>query len=153
MTKVSFHNAGLSQAEDLASLRARAMRPSLEAVGRYDPDRARARVLSEFDPTATWTIRVDDTDVGFFVLRDKVDHLYLDHLYVDTPFQGQGIGRAVVSHVQELGLYQAKPVRLIALIKSPANAFYLACGFREIAQDGVDVTYEWRAERTGTEPK
>lgn len=143
MPSITLRPASHSEADALASLRVRVMRPSLEAAGRFDPQRARTRFLSKFDPKATWVIEMEGAPVGFFVLCDKGDHLYLDHLYVDLPFQNRGFGRTVVSHTQNLARRQAKPIRLIALSQSPANGFYVSCGFRVIAEDGIDVTYEW----------
>ncbi len=146
MPGITFRPASHSEADALASLRVRVMRPSLEAAGRFDPQRARTRFLSKFDPKATWVIEMEGVLVGFFVLRDNGDHLYLDHLYVDLPFQNRGLGRAVVSHTKNIAHRQAKPVRLIALSQSPANGFYVSCGFRVIAREGLDVTYEWCPE-------
>ena len=45
--------------EALADLRVAAMRPSLEALGRFDPDRARSRFLDKFIRVATRKIVVD----------------------------------------------------------------------------------------------
>jgi hypothetical protein len=46
--------------EALAELRIAAMRPSLEAVGRFDPDRARSRFLNNFCREATRKVEVDE---------------------------------------------------------------------------------------------
>jgi len=42
-----------ADAELLAQIRVEAMRPSLEAVSRFDPERARNRFLSSFQPLDT----------------------------------------------------------------------------------------------------
>ncbi len=143
--EITFRPASLTEAKALAALRVRVMQPSLTAVGRFDPQRARASVLSDFDPNATWVIQSDGACAGFFILRHKGDHLYLDHLYVDLAFQGFGLGRAVISHVQEVARSHSKPIRLVALSQSPANRFYVSCGFRKVSLDGVDNHYEWSA--------
>ena len=74
--------ATAAQAEQLASIRVAAMRPSLEAVGRFDPERARERFLKSYCPGETEIIYANEKIVGFYVLRRRSDHLYLDHLYV-----------------------------------------------------------------------
>ena len=42
---------------DLAAMRVAAMKPSLEAVGRFDPERARNRFLESYQPEDTSIIR------------------------------------------------------------------------------------------------
>ena len=128
-------------------LRVRVMRPSLEALGRFDAARAKARFLATFSQQETQIIVQDGTIAGFFVLRERFDHLYLDHLYIDTDFQRRGLGRFAVQWTQSLAAAKSVPVRLIALVQSPANAFYQSCGFVEIGRDGVDITYEWSSAR------
>lgn len=129
--------ATAAEAEQLASIRVDAMRPSLEAVGRFDPDRARERFLKSYCPADTEIIYVDETIVGFYVLRMRSDHLYLDHLYMTPSSQGHGIGRKVIEglkfEAQALGL----PIRLMALNGSPSNDFYLRNAFSKISSDAA----------------
>jgi hypothetical protein len=70
----------MSEADVLADIRLEAMRPSLEAVGRFDPVRARARFLDGFIPEDTQVLCVGGRTAGFQVVRRRPDHLYLDHL-------------------------------------------------------------------------
>lgn len=130
-------------AEHLAAIRVEAMRPSLEAVGRFDPERARDRLLASFRPDDTRVIRQDDQVAGFFVVRRQADHLYLDHLYLAPAFQGRGIGRYVIERLKTEARALALPIRLVALNGSPANAFYLSCGFVRGGADALDTRYEW----------
>lgn len=133
-----------SDGSSLAELRAQAMRPSLEAIGRFDAERARSRFLERFQPSHTWKL-LDEGDVlgGFFVLMDRGDHLYLDHLYVRPGMQGMGFGTCVIRHAKTLAGKRACPIRLVALRESPANAFYRRHGFRLIGSDELDNRYEW----------
>ncbi|WP_273689403.1 GNAT family N-acetyltransferase [Ketogulonicigenium vulgare] len=133
-----------ARAEDaarLADIRVAAMRDSLMAVGRFDETRARARLLDNFTPADTMLIYIGDL-MGFYVLRPRTDHLYLDHLYVKPEHQGQGVGRQVIAHLQGMG----QVIRLIALQDSAAAGFYAACGFRLLSSDGLDSQFEWQPE-------
>ena len=76
----------LAKAEDaplLADLRVAAMRPSLEAAGRFDPERARARFMDTFDPSVTWHVLHEGQRVGVVVVRHQPDGMLLDHLYIE----------------------------------------------------------------------
>jgi ribosomal protein S18 acetylase RimI-like enzyme len=105
------------------------MRPSLEAVGRFDPERAKSRFLEGFEPTLTREIRLGGKRVGFVVVRPVGDHLLLEHLYVSPGNQGCGLGsgalRAVIAEARAAKLV----LRVGALKMSPSNAFYRKHGF------------------------
>ena len=130
--------------EAFADLRIAAMRPSLEAVGRFDPDRARSRFLDNFLRVATRKIEVDGGLVGFYVLKDNEDHLYLDHMYVRPEFQGNGLDglilKRIIAEAQERGL----PLRLGALRGSRSNQFYQSHGFVRTHEEEWDIYYEYR---------
>ncbi|MEP0074002.1 MAG: hypothetical protein ABJE79_14995 [Marinomonas sp.] len=55
----------------MAEIRAAAMKPSLEALGRFDERRVRDRFLESFTPDETFQIVSDDEILGFFVVRNK----------------------------------------------------------------------------------
>lgn len=135
--------ATAADADRLAALRVEAMRPRLEAVGRFDPDRARNRFLSTFSAAETRIIQIGGRLAGFFVLRRRDDHHYLDHLYVAPGFQGRGIGRHVVDGLKRDADAAGLPLRLTALNGSPANDFYRACGFLPVSTDSLDTLYQW----------
>jgi len=130
----------------LAEIRLEAMRPSLEALDRYNPQRARDRFLKTFEPDDTKLITLNGSLAGFFVVREFPDHLYLDHLYIREARQGQGLGRFVVETLQKEATKRSIPIRLIALEGSRANAFYASCGFTVTSRQDVDVGYEWKTD-------
>lgn len=130
---------------NLADIRAEAMRPSLTAVDRFDPARARARFLDHYVPSDTFVIRAGPEVIGFYVLRRRPDHLYLDHLYIRPEHQGDGLGRRIVTAIQNQARDAVVALRLMALLGSPANDFYVACGFRLDRCDDLDAHYVWRA--------
>ncbi|MEP0941183.1 MAG: GNAT family N-acetyltransferase [Rhizobiaceae bacterium] len=132
-----------ADADVLADIRVEAMRSSLEAVGRFDPDRARQRFLSDFTPTDTKIIQIGGQTVGFYVLRHRRDHLYLDHLYIQPAHQGGGLGRMVVDQLQRQARKEGLPIKLMALKQSPANGFYQSSGFVLLSSDELDNHYLW----------
>jgi ribosomal protein S18 acetylase RimI-like enzyme len=95
MPQVFLSQVNRSDGDLLADLRVRAMKESLEAVGRFDPIRAKNRFLDNFDPLFTQEILLNNERVGFVVVKEMDDHFYLDHLYVDPQHQSKGVGAAV----------------------------------------------------------
>lgn len=132
-----------ADAELLAEIRVDSMRPSLQAVGRFDPERARSRFLSSFQAPDTNIIYLEEKVAGFFVVRTETDHLYLDHLYVVATFQGRGIGRRIVHDLKAVATTASLVIRLMALNESPSNRFYKSCGFKFVSADQLDTLYQW----------
>jgi GNAT superfamily N-acetyltransferase len=141
------HPATEADAPALADIRVEAMRPSLKAMGRFDPDRARTRFLSKFTASETQIIREKGEVAGFIVVRVRQDHVCLEHLYIRARFQGCGIGRVVVTELQEKARSLGLPIRLMALRGSPANGFYQSCGFVQTIMEEFDIHYEWTSDK------
>jgi ribosomal protein S18 acetylase RimI-like enzyme len=139
--QIEFEQTTLADAESLIDMRLLAMRASLEHVGRFDRVRARERFLSTFDPSTCRTIRWENMSVGFAVVRRRVDHLLLDHLYILPAFQGRGIGAAVLVDVFADADTHALPVLVGALRESGANRFYQRHGFVKVGEREWDIYY------------
>jgi GNAT superfamily N-acetyltransferase/ketosteroid isomerase-like protein len=127
--------------EALLALRVCAMQPSLEALGRFDPARARERFASTFVAEHMQHILLRGQRVGCVTLRPKVDALRLDHLYIEPAFQRQGIGAWVMDWACAMADLRRQPLTLAALQGSAANAFYQRHGFVEVSRSDFDVEY------------
>ncbi len=143
MPTVEFVPAVAEDASALAELRVLAMRPSLEAIGRFDAERAKLRFLNSFDPAATWHVTHGGQRIGVLVLRQEHDGLLLDHLYIDPAAQGQAIGSEVLQYVFSQARRLGCPVRVGALKGSRSNAFYVRHGFRPTSSGEWDNYYAW----------
>ena len=130
-----------SDAEELVALRIAAMRESLERIGRFSPERARARFLESFVPEHTRHIVHNDLRVGFVLIRPDGDGLYLDHLYIHPDFQSRGLGsQALTVILKEADLAQ-KDIKVGALKESDSNRFYQAHGFELVDESEWDNYY------------
>lgn len=141
MPALDYAPAQAGDFEDLLALRLRAMRESLERLGRYDEQRARERLAAGFDPAHTRHILVDGRRVGFMVLKTLSHALRLEHLYIDPAMQDQGIGHRVISEVCAEADRRQLPVELVALKRSDANRFYLRHGFVATGEGEWDIDY------------
>jgi GNAT superfamily N-acetyltransferase len=144
MASVTLEPVRETDAPALADLRALAMRPSLEAAGRFDPQRARHRFLSTFRAQDTWHVLLDGMRAGVVVIRIRPADFLLDHLYVHPTCQGRGVGSIVVQQLQARARAAGKSVVVSALKGSRSNDFYLRHGFRLTGQEAWDNHYAWR---------
>lgn len=141
--KMDVKQVTMDDLESLIALRIKAMQPSLEAIDRFDPLRARERFVKGFDAKLCSKVLVGNKLAGFYVLIDREDHLWLDHLYIDPSFQGTGLGSAILKNVQIIATNSNLVLRLGALKESRANQFYLSHGFVCIAKEQWDNIYQW----------
>lgn len=125
----------------LLVLRVRAMQPSLQALGRFEPERARERFAATFLPEHMRHIVVEGQRVGCVTLRPKPGALRLDHHYIEPAAQKRGIGSWVMDWACSTADLRQQPLELAALQGSDANRFYQRHGFVELSRSDFDIEY------------
>jgi GNAT superfamily N-acetyltransferase len=137
--------------DELVALRIATMRESLERIGRFDPQRAAGRFRAAFRPADTRRIVVDGVNagcVGFWAEPidaagvDQSRAMRIEHFYIAAPFQGQGLGGAVLQQLFESAPEGVALFRVGALRDSDANRFYRRHGFVKVSEDEWDIAYE-----------
>ena len=128
----------------LAELRAKAMKPSLEALGRFDENRVRSRFLGGFIADETFKLEFSGELVGLYVIQQKEDHLFLNHLYIDPQYQGNRLGAYVINEIKRIANEKEMPIKLGALKQSRSNDFYQSHGFVHTHYDEFDNYYIWQ---------
>jgi ribosomal protein S18 acetylase RimI-like enzyme len=141
MVDIEFLPADVEDADALASLRVAAMQPSLEAVDRFDLQRARQRLLVDYSPEHTCHVLLQGQRVGCVVVKPDMLGFLLQHLYIHPQHQNRGIGTAVLAKVFALADAAAQELRVVALRGSDANRFYLRHGFVQMQEVDWDVYY------------
>lgn len=109
--------------DSLLELRIRVMKPSLEKVGRFDYQRSRNRFLNSFIPEQTTIIKEHKYLLGFYMISEKDEELFFNHSYIDSAYQGKGIGKQILNKVKEYSNQINKDIKLEALKESRANTF------------------------------
>ncbi len=136
--------------EALFALRMDAIASSLQQLGIYNAERSRQRFAARFVPACMQHICRDGQRVGFYTLYPPTpdqQEYRLEHLYIHNASQGQGIGTAVLRHVQGLAQQQGVPLTLYALRLSAANRFYQRHGFVITSEDEIEHFYRWLPEK------
>lgn len=139
---VQFLPVDESDFDAMADLRALAMRPSLERLGRYDAERSRSRLRANFAPAGMRWICQDGERVGFYAVSRETGALRLDHLYLHPDAQGRGLGGIAVAAVIAQAYTAGLPLRVTALRGSESNAFYRGNGFVQTGESEWDIEYE-----------
>ncbi|MDP3854767.1 GNAT family N-acetyltransferase [Phenylobacterium sp.] len=138
-----FSPAAAYDVERLVELRVATMRESLERIGRFDPVRARRRMVEQFRPEHTRLIWRGEAFAGCVAFGpDASGWRRLEHFYIHPDHQGAGLGAHVLAALLAESDAQALAVKLTVLRESPANRFYARFGFAETGRDEVDIFYE-----------
>lgn len=132
------------EGELLAQLRVEAMKPSLEAIGRFDPIRAKNRFLESFKPENTSKVYFEGELAGFYVLNQNPGHMELAHLCIRPKYQNKGLGSYLINKVKNISSKIGLPIKLGALKQSESNAFYLSHGFTKVSEAEFDNYYEYK---------
>lgn len=99
------------------------------AGGTWDDERVRRdSVKDSADPDAS-VILVGGVEAGILLVERQPEEIHLRTLYLLSGYQGQGIGGALVSALQEEAAARCVPIRLRVLKVNPAKRFYERLGF------------------------
>lgn len=146
---IAFRPAAWADFEALLALRIATMRESLERIGRFDPERARARFRQGFHPEHTRLIDFNGACIGCVTLREESPNLaWLEHFYIYPSFQGRGLGAAVLRLITGEADAGGHTLRLSVLKESRAAEFYRRHGFHETHVEDWDVFFERPPQRT-----
>ncbi len=125
--------------ETIVELRAVVMRPDLERLGRFDPQRVRQRFREAYVPEHVSIVLYDGAFAGSVAMRPGDDGWWLEHFFLRPDLQGQGLGSAVLRTVLAPRDAAGETVRLNVLQGSAARRLYARHGFVLESQDPVDV--------------
>lgn len=100
-------------------------------------DRGRQEVTlqQEWIPEEVRIITLDGADVGWLQCIHSSDELFLMQIFVDGPFQNQGIGTEVMNRLISEAAHANQPVILGVAKINPARRLYQRLGFRTVLED------------------
>ena len=138
----SFRAATMADFEPLLDLRLRVMRPHLERIGRFDPDRARRYFGEGFDLNWMRVILVDGAIAGCVCFRREDEHWVLEYFYLESRYHRTGLGASILRVLLAEADRSGRLVRLEVVKGSEAARFYERHGFARCGEGPWDVYYE-----------
>lgn len=113
--------------EPMLALSIRVMRPHLERIGRYDPDRRRVRMRKQFDAGILNVIEAEGAMIGCVGVEAAGEAVEIHSLFLEPECQGRGLGQAVFHAIQTA--HPGRPCAIEVLKESPARRFWERLGF------------------------
>jgi GNAT superfamily N-acetyltransferase len=142
MAELQYRAATEDDFERLLALRIAAMQPSLERIGRFEPQRARERFRGSFAPQFMRMIFEDEQLIGCVTVRpEEGPTIWVEHLYIAPSHQGRGVGAEVMNAITANADRAGHTIRIAVLRESDANAFYTRLGFCETNREEWDIYY------------
>lgn len=142
--EIRFRPATEADFEYILDLSIRTMRAHLERIGRFDPERRRARMRQHLDAGSLHVIAREGATIGCCGLYDRGPHMELHSVFLEPALQGRGLGAEVFAALRE-----AHPGRawwIEVLKESPARRFWERQGFVLTG----DAPFDWILERPAT---
>ena len=110
------------------------MKKIIEELG-LDMSAQAASFLQNWDLAEVRIIAVGNSDVGWLQSSVRDDGLFVAQLFVDDPFQGQGIGTEVMNRLIGEASRLNQAVRLAVVKTNPALRLYERLGFHITHED------------------
>jgi hypothetical protein len=137
---MEYISADQADGNELAELRASTMKPSLVALDRFNEIRVRSRFLEKCESNDTVKVIENGELLGLYVVREREDYLFLDHLYIKIAHLSKNRGKAIIDVIVEAEKFKSLPVHLRALRGSRANNFYIKNGFKKLIMANLIFT-------------
>ena len=127
----------------LYDLYKKVMRPCIDATWGWDEKFQTNGFKKNLKPTDWIIIKINNENIGGFVLLEKHDHLWLKMIIIKPEFQRKGIGGKVVSYIQSIAKESSLPLRLNVIKENPVKPFYLKYGFTQYGEDASFYKLQW----------
>ena len=138
----SFRAATMADFEPLLDLRLRVMRPALERIGRFDPDRARQYFGEGFDLNWMRVVLVDGAIAGCVCFRREDEHWVIEYFYLEPRFHRTGLGSSILRALLMEADRSGRIVRLEVVKGSDSAHLYERHGFARYGEGEWDFHYE-----------
>jgi GNAT superfamily N-acetyltransferase len=132
--QIAFRPAGVQDFEYCKRLYFAGMQRIIEELN-LDMAPQTASFQEHWVPAQVRIIAVDSSDVGWLQSTMQDDGLFVVQLFVDGPFQRQGIGTEVMNRLIGKAACLDRAVRLAVVKINPALRLYERLGFRTTHED------------------
>ncbi len=121
------------------------MRGYIEGTwGPWDGDAQEASFHDRFVSGEVNIIVSGGRDVGYIAALNEPTEIRLFNIMIAPEFQRQGIGTAVLKHLQAVAVALGVPIRLQVLKVNPARQLYERLGFRVFEETATHFRMEWQ---------
>jgi ribosomal protein S18 acetylase RimI-like enzyme len=150
MTAYTMRSATMQDLPWLFVAKEEAYRAYVEEIwGRWDEAFQRQWLEEEFTRTTTRIINSDNRYIGFLQTDDETRRTFIRNLVIAQPYQGRGIGTAILHSIMTAAAAGGRAVELgVFKINDRARALYERLGFITTGETGTHFEMRWRGGPT-----
>ncbi|MEM6988154.1 MAG: GNAT family N-acetyltransferase [Pseudomonadota bacterium] len=112
-------------------------------VGRWNAS-AMSRHIGARCAEGRWRIlMIAGERIGLMSVEETAKELRVEQLFLEPAWQGQGIGKRLITYCKDRSRRRRKPLRLSVLHSNPARHFYNRCGFIEETRTRTSRKLVW----------
>ncbi|MGC1633253.1 MAG: GNAT family N-acetyltransferase [Gelidibacter sp.] len=112
------------------------LKPYLEKLWHWDEVHQRTIHKKKFTPVKTSLIKFHEQIVGFMVVSEKDQEIYIENLLIGQYFQNLGIGTEVMQRMIQKSISEKKVIRLqVFKINIKAQKFYEDLEFKKTSEN------------------
>jgi len=102
-----------------------------------------------FSKESTDLIILDEKKIGYIIMKESDEEIYIENILIDNRFQNLGIGTNIMKSIINKANSQRKTIRLqIFKINVKAKRFYINLGFNEISEKEHHIVMEKTSSNT-----
>ncbi|MGY8916458.1 MAG: GNAT family N-acetyltransferase [Flavobacteriales bacterium] len=123
----------------------------MEKIWTWDNQLQKNIHKSDFTASQTKIIQHNGKEIGFLVLKETFDEIYIENLLIEIDYQNLGIGKAVMENIIEQANSEQKFIQLqVFKINNKARNFYVKLGFEKISETEhhIGMKKNWLQQRT-----
>ena len=150
MNMIALRKAEASDLSFLMNLRRETMRAVVENHYPWNEDHQEDRVLVDFEHAKI--ILWNEVSIGLWKTVRRRDHIELVQIQVLPSYQRKGIGRALISGLQEEAQHEGSMITLHVFRSNPAINLYSRLGFQVAQVDDHSFMMQWKPVH-GTNPE
>jgi GNAT superfamily N-acetyltransferase len=94
--------------------------------------------------TLVQIVELEHERIGYLAIEEHADHILVNRIALLPPWQGRGIGTALMRTIIENAEQREVPVRLNVFLSNPARGLYERLGFRTTSVEPPRIFMEWR---------
>lgn len=133
--KLNLRTAKTSDLELTFRIKSNSIKPYVEKIWTWDNQLQKKIHETNFIASDTKIIELKGKDVGYLVLKETLDEIYIENLLIETENQNLGIGKFVMETIIERANHEQKCIRLqVFKINIKAQKFYKKLGFEKISE-------------------
>ncbi|MDO6518984.1 GNAT family N-acetyltransferase [Zobellia uliginosa] len=147
---MNLRNAKTSDLELTYRIKTNSIKPYVEKIWTWNDQFQKKIHETDFTVSDTKIIELNGKEVGYLVLKETLDEIYLENLLIENEFQNSGIGKAVMEKIIERANSEKKLIRLqVFKINIKAQKFYESLGFEKYSEmeNHIGMKKNWLQHR------